>query len=431
MNIIIIGAGTSARLFAQELRKKDKESKITLIEKSIENNYSICSLPYYLSGQISLNCLFNEDNLKFNNINLICPALVISIDKKNKKINYIKKNKNESINYDKLIITTGSKPFIPNIKGIDKIDYLTFYSLTDTKKLKKIISKKKLNITIIGAGYIGVELSDALIKLGQKVTLIEKSENILAQSIDSDFSKIIENELIKKGVVILTNTKINEVVKGKIILTNNEIKNDLLILCTGSKPNIELAKKSKLKINKGIIVNKYLQTSDSNIYALGDCTEYIDFFNERIVCGLASTAQKMAKLLANNFNGKKKELSVLNASISKVSDLIFGLVGQKESKKNVSSNYKTNLLKKCFNKKNNIFIKIIANNKGIIVGCQLIGITGIAPRINLISLAIKNKIHLKELINMDNCYNPSISPLFEPISIACEVCLKKIKKEYL
>lgn len=427
MNVVIIGAGTAGMLFAQDLRKKDKDSKITIIEQSEKFNYSPCSLPYYISNEINYDCLFNESDLNFSNIEIINPAKAINILKNDKKIEYEKRGEKNSINYDKLILALGSKPFIPKIEGFN--EYLTFNSINDAKTLKeKIKGKKNLKIAIIGAGYIGCELADALLKAGQKPTIFEKNDNILSQSLSPNFSNIIKEELEGRGAKIICNAGIKKIIGKKIILEDEEIIFDELICCAGITPNIELAKNSGIKTDKGIIIDEYLNASENGIYAIGDCCQINDFFNESKVFGLASSAQKMAKILANNILDEKKEACILiSSSISKIGEYEFGSAGKIDSKDSISATISYQLSKECFKKNDLIKAKIIANNKSEIIGAQIISKRDAAPMIDLISLAIKNKIRLNEMEKMDTCYNPKIAPIFNPIILACEACEKKIK----
>ncbi|MDD2678955.1 MAG: FAD-dependent oxidoreductase [Candidatus Nanoarchaeia archaeon] len=426
MNIVILGAGTSGTLFAQELRKIDKSSKIILIEESKEFNYSPCSLPYYLSNEISYECLFNEADLKFSNIELINPAKAVKIDSHSKKAVYEKDGETHSINYDKLILALGAKHFIPKIEGLK--NPLTFSSINDAKMLKEKIKGKKAKIAIIGAGYIGCELSDSLSKSGHQVFLIDRAENILNYSISPQFSIILKEELEKNGARVIMNAQIKSAHSNEIMLSHEKISCDLIVVCAGTAPNIDLAKQAGIKTNKGIIVDDYLQTSEKDIYAIGDCAEFQDFFNEPRVCGLASTAHKMAKALANNMQSSEEAFASVNSGISKIGNLVFGSAGKKRGEKDFSAAYKSSILKECISK-DWIMVKIIANSESEIIGCEAISTANISSSINLLSLAIKKRLKLKDLIGMNNCYNPMLSRLFDPISVACHACLKKMQKK--
>ncbi len=412
MDVVIIGAGTAGALFAQELRKLDKRANITLIEQSKEFDYSLCSLPYFAGSEIKKECLFNKTDFGFINAKLI-NSIAIKIDAQKKTINCVGNN----VKYDKLVFALGSKPNIPKIKGIENCQF--FYSLKDAEILASKLKGKKKRIAIIGAGFIGCELAQSLAKKKHNITLIERNEGILDKCLSRQFSEIILSELGNLGVRIISSASIVEIKKSKVVLPSEEVLADIIIACMGSHPNIDLAKNSGIKTNNGIIVNNFLQTSNKDIYAIGDCAEY----DKSVVCGLASTAKAMAKCLANNLSGKKERFSHIVSSISKVGKIFFGSAGK------MSENYgihKSSISKDCFGT-DWVGVKIYSDKKGIIVGCEAIGTINIYPLINMLSLAIKNKLSLESLASMDNCYNPSISPIFEHSSIAALSVLKKIK----
>lgn len=412
MNIVIIGAGTAGALFAQEIRKLDKESNITIIEQSKEFDYSPCSLPYFAGGEIKKECIFNNTDFGFINAKLI-NSKATKIDASKKTIECLGNN----IKYDKLVLALGSKPNIPKINGIENCQF--FYSLKDAESLTGKLKGKKKSIAILGAGFIGCELAQSLAKKKHKITLIERNENILSNCLSSQFSDIILSEFGSLGVRIISSASIVEIKKSKVILPSEEVPADIIISCLGSHPNIELAKNAGIKTNKGIIVNNFLQSSNSDIYAIGDCAEY----DKDAVCGLASTAKAMAKCAANNISGKKDGFSHIVSSVSKVGKIFFGSAG------NASEYYglhKSGISNDCFGN-DWVGVKIYADKKCAIVGCEAIGTINIYPLINMLSWAIKNKMGLESLASMDNCYNPSISPLFEQSSIAALSCLKKIK----
>ncbi len=412
MDVAIIGAGTAGALFAQELRKLDKESNITIIEQLKEFDYSPCSLPYFVGGEIKKECLFNKTDLGLINAKLIT-SIVTNIDAKKKTIEYLGNN----IKYDKLVLALGSKPNIPKIKGIENCQF--FYSLKDAETLASKLKGKKKSIAIIGAGFIGCELAQSLAKKNHNITIIERKEGILDKCLSKQFSEIILSEFGNLGVRIISSASIIEIKKSKVVLPSEEVLADIIIACTGSHPNIDLAKNSGIKTNKGIIVSNLLQTSDKDIYAIGDCAEY----DKNVVCGLASTSKAMAKCLANNFSGKKERFSHIVSSISRVGKIFFGSAGKMSENYGIHS---SSISKNCFGN-DWVGVKIYSDKKGIIVGCEAIGTINIYQLINMLSLAIKNRLSLESLASMDNCYNPSISPLFEHSSIAALSALKKIK----
>ena len=193
------------------------------------------------------------------------------------------------LNYDKLVIGTGANSFVPNIPGIESEGIFSLYNIIDAETIrKKLSSKKARDVYIIGGGLVGIETAEALIYSGARVTILEKLPLVLNNFLDGCFAKKIQNELSKKGIKIITDVNIEKIVKidkSLSLFTNKgEYAADLIIIYAGERPNSELAKKAGLKTGDygGIIVDKYLKTSDEDIYAIGDCTENLNLITNKL-----------------------------------------------------------------------------------------------------------------------------------------------------
>ncbi|MFW6286069.1 MAG: FAD-dependent oxidoreductase [Nanoarchaeota archaeon] len=434
--VVIIGGGTAGTTCAFELRKLNKDIEIIILEESQYTQYSPCALPYVLSGEIKTFdniFIFKKEDYTSNNIILNLNSKVIEIDKINKHIIYNKDNKKQKISYDKLIISTGSYTVIPKIKGIENSNYFLLKDIKDAKEIANNIKPKSKSV-IIGAGLIGIELAISLSKKGEKVDLVESQENILSSIFDNDMSNKLQENIQNNNLKIHTNAIIKEIKKDKILLSDMEIKFDKLFLCTGVKSENKLAKKTKLDTNNGIIVNEYMQTSNKDIFACGDCVESIEFnTKDKIISALGTTAVRQAKIIAQNIIKKKNKFpAVMNNIVTKIDNIFIAIVGITTKKANerniqhVCATYTGNVRAHYYSLKEKISIKLICNNKGIIIGGQIIGHNEVVGRINLIALAIQKKCHIKELIELETCYNPASSPIFDPISITAQICYKKL-----
>jgi NADPH-dependent 2,4-dienoyl-CoA reductase/sulfur reductase-like enzyme len=210
----------------------------------------------------------------------------------------------------------------------------------------------------------------------------------------------------------------------------------------GLSADLSLAKQIGLKVNKGIIVNEYLETSKKNIYAVGDLVESINFVdNKKVLSQLATTAVSQAKVLAQNIiaNKEKEEAlnskrnKVLNASVSKFGNLIFASCGVKSDYclqnniKTISTFYKAEDKAHYYPKAKAMYVYLISDTKGKIIGCQIAGYHEVLGRLNMVSLAIIQGLTLEEFINLETCYNPALSPIFDPLIVTAEICLKKLK----
>ncbi|MFW6450417.1 MAG: FAD-dependent oxidoreductase, partial [Nanoarchaeota archaeon] len=210
---------------------------------------------------------------------------------------------------------------------------------------------------------------------------------------------------------------------------------DKLFLSTGVQPNTKLAQDSGFGVDKGIKVNEYMQTNDENIYACGDCAESTEFYlKEKILSQLGTTAVRQARVIANNISGKEMKFPfVVNNTISKIGELYAGSVGitqqrAKESNINaISAKYTGNVRSEYYSTKEKITIKLVCDLSGTLIGGQIIGDSEVVGRLNLIALAIQKQCHVSELASLETCYNPPCAPIFDPLSIASEICLKKLK----
>jgi NADH oxidase (H2O2-forming) len=451
MRVVIIGGGTAGSELAWRLRRENKNIEIIILEKGKYRQYSPCALPYFLSGKIKKESdivLFSEDYYNYNNIDLRLNSELREINTKTKELRYLdkKSNNEENLNYDYLVLATGLKFKVPSIPGLRDQAFYTLKNIDDAKEIKKTV-KKGDKAVIIGAGYVGVELAEALSTLGLKVSLLESQENVLPATLDKKIANIVEEEMKAKKVEVFTNSKIEKVTKKQVylkdeLLEDKKINYDYLFVACGLSADLSLAKQTGLKVNKGIIVNEYLETSKKNIYAVGDLVASVNFVdNKKVLSQLATTAVSQAKVLAQNILAdkekkealKSKRNKVLNASVSKFGDLIFASCGitsvycQQNNIKTISVFYKAKDKAEYYPEAKDIFIYLISNLKGKIIGCQIVGYHEVLGRLNTVSLAIKQGLSLKEFINLETCYNPALSPIFDPLIVTAEICLKKLK----
>jgi NADH oxidase (H2O2-forming) len=437
MRIIIIGGGTAGSEVAWRLRQQNKEVEIIILEKGEYTQYSPCALPYVISGDIKDPddiFLFNRNSYGDNDIKLKTGCRVKNIDTKEQQVKYQKNGETETISYDRLVLATGCKFKPPDIPGLDQCSYLTLATVNDAKTIKNKVNPKDKAL-IIGAGYIGMELAGALYERGLGVTVLESENRILPANFDDKFSSKIRELIENKGVKIVTEAEIKKLAPRQAELNKGTIEYDHLFICCGLMPDTSLASQAGLECNQGIIVDEQNRTSDKNIYACGDAVESINLVdNTKILSQLATTAVKQARVIAENILGENnKQEKILNTNISEFDGLVFGSTGVIENycKQNnietVSATYKGKTRAEYHPDSKDIWIKMIADLNGKIIGCQIAGYEEVAGRLNMASLAIKQGLSLKELISSETCYNPAIAPIFDPLIIAAEVCEKKKK----
>ena len=445
-NIVIIGCGAGGGTAAQFARKTDRKAKITVFEQGKYPQYSKCGLPYAISGEIAnIPSLieFSEDWFKKANIDLFMQTTVEKIDIINKQI----LANGKQFPFDSLIISTGSKPFIPPIKNIDCDGVFCLKTIDDAEKIKKYAKNAK-KATIIGAGLIGLEMADNLHKLGLNITVIEALANILPNTLDPDMAKIVLEKIPDK-IKIFTNHIAAKVenIKGKIsktIITDKSsgeektIDTDILIIATATKPEVELAKQAGCKIGTtgGIIVNDKAETSIEDVYAVGDCTEFLDFVNAKpALVGLGSIAVRQGIAAGTNAAGVSYNLArgVLTTSTSKFFGLEIASVGPTTENlsdfKCVFARFNGLSLPKYFPGGKSISIKIMVDEyTGMIMAAQAVGANA-AQRINTFATAILGQMDVETLRKLETAYAPPVAPTLDVVTLVCDMVSLKLARK--
>ncbi len=275
---VIIGSGAGAVYAADALRKRNPNVEIDIYSA---DRY----LPYYRPAltkkldenfRIEDNLIFPESYYRENNINLHLHCEINKIVPSDKVICTAA---GQTVEYDKLIIATGARCFVPPVKGADLPEVVTLRSYDDFLKLRQIIDRVAKNVVVMGGGLLGLEAADALSKLGLKVTVMEMARRILPKQLDETGSEIWQDVLDRSSVTVLTDVMVDEIsghdkVIGVVTHANQSIPCDAVIISAGTKSNVELAAEAGIKVERGIVVNEYMQTSHADIYAVGDCAAF-------------------------------------------------------------------------------------------------------------------------------------------------------------
>jgi len=448
--IAIIGCGAGGGTAAQFVRKTDRKAEITIFEKGEYPQYSKCGLPYVISGTIAdFNNLieFSEDWFKKANIDLHLETTVEKIDAKKKIIIAKKGNNVVEKSYDTLIIATGAKPFIPPIENVDVDGVFVVRTIDDVKNISSFI-KKDGNATIVGAGLIGLEMTDNLRKKGMKITVVEALPMILANNLDEDMVKIV-GERIPDDVKILTNHRVEKVEStngkiSKIVIKSQEkneeitIDSDLLIIAAGTKPDIDLAKSIGCKIGEtgGVVVNKRCETSVQNVYAIGDCTEFVEYITAKpALIGLGSIVVRQGISSGINAAGGDYELhkGILNTSTSEFFGVEIAAVGPttkgiEDIFSVVTGHFNGSSLPDYYPDGKPISVKILVDKyTGLIISAQAVG-ENAAQRINMFACAILGQLDVETLRKLETAYAPPIAPTLDVVTLVCDIVSKKLSR---
>lgn len=436
MKVVIVGGVAGGATTATRLRRLDENLEIVLFERGEHISFANCGLPYYIGDVIK-----SEDDLlvqtpeKFKerfNIDVRIKQEVTKIDKEKKEVEIKNKATGEIYieNYDKLVLSPGAEPINPfNEVKSDRI--FSIRNVKDAEKVKTFIeNNNSKSAVIVGGGYIGVEMAENLSEYNMEVSIVEKFSHLIS-IIDNDMAHFIHKEIKKHGVKVYVNQGVNKIEeREKLLLTldNEKIETDLVVLCIGVRPETNLAKESGLNINEkgAIIVNNKMQTSDKNIYALGDAVEVKNTITgERSGIALAGPANRQARIVANNINGIESSYEgFIGSSILKIFNYSLGIVGLSERVcKNLDIPYKSMIISPYshatyYPGAKMLTIKAIYNSKtSQILGAYVWGKSSVDKITDILSVAIQNKMGAADISALELCYAPPYSSAKSPVNI--------------
>ncbi len=427
MRTVIIGGGACGASAAARIRRLDESAEIIVLEKTGEISIANCGLPYYTSGVINdrekMLVSSPEKFREWFNINVKLNTEVININPDEK---FVETADGEKINYNKLVLAQGAKPFVPPIDGIPEEKVFTVRTLFDADNIKSYIKEKGVRKAIvIGGGFIGVEMAENLNEMGLETTLIEQQNQILAP-VDYEIAAFLHNEMRDRGVELVLSDGVKKFNDNKVILNSSrEIEFDIIIMAIGVRPEITLAKNAGLETARGIIVNENLQTSNPDIYAGGDGVEIKDFVTgENTLIPLAGPANRQGRIIADNICGIESAYkNSQGASVLKVFDLTAASVGNNEKQlksKNIPY-WKTFVFSKdhagYYPGAVEVLYKLLFSPDGKILGAQGVGLDGVEKRIDVISSIMRNGGKIQELLDSELCYAPPYSSAKDAVNI--------------
>ena len=312
---VIVGASAAGIGAVEAIREVDPKGTIAIISDEQCPQYSRPMISDLVSGKADFGkmmCREHEFWTK-NHVQALTGRTAVSLNLKEK---YVALDKGDRVNFEKLLVATGGKPFVPKIEGSDKDGVFTFTTLSDAESLAAKLEKAK-SAVVIGAGLIGVSVTEALVKRGLKVTMVELQDKILSLILDPTASEMVENVIRKAGVTIATSQTVkrilgkpenDKVVGGAILTSDEEVQCDLVIIAIGVIPRTELVAETNVKTNRGILVDKSMRTNVPDVYASGDVAEAYDFvYGENRLLPLWPLAQLEGKVAGYNMAGKKAD----------------------------------------------------------------------------------------------------------------------------
>ena len=459
--ILVIGgvaAGTSA---ASKAKRIDPDADVKIIQDERVVSYGACGIPYVIEGIVSDFQELIERSAdifkKEYQIDVITNTRAQRIDRDKKEVYTIDlQNRVETIyEYDSLVIATGARAIIPNIKGVDQTDGDDIFLIRNYEDGLKIYDSKKTKnastCVVVGAGLVGLEMIEAFTKRKARrkmdITVVEMSDHVLPTMLDKNMAKIVQRELESNGVKVITGEQVEEIVGNSISRddnvktiktnTNRQIDTDFILLGTGVRPNSEIAKDTGIELGyaNAIKVNDYMRTNIPDIFSAGDCATARSYItNENMYIPLGTTANRQGRVAGENAaGGDARFRGIAGSAITKVFDLYIGKTGlTKQEALNygfdpIEEEIESVTRAEYYPDRKPIWIKILADRKsGRILGSQIVGGEGVKERIDLIALALLLKADLRDLSSYDACYVPPASPVWEPLNIAASQTAKQL-----
>jgi NADPH-dependent 2,4-dienoyl-CoA reductase/sulfur reductase-like enzyme/rhodanese-related sulfurtransferase len=454
--IVVIGGSAAGAKAAAKARRLDEFAEITIVQKAPDLSMASCGYPYYIGG------VFDDRNLllctpagvvrdatffhKAKVITALTQTEATFINRAQKQVvcHSIKTGEEKVLNYDKLIIATGAKPNMPPIPGIDLDGVTTLLTMADTDYLRKIRDEKIVKkAVVIGGGLIGVEAVEALHLSGIQVTVVEMLDQVLT-FLDWDLAKLVENHIKSKGVKVLTGKGVKEFIgrNGKLtgvkLTEGDDIECGLAVMAIGVRPNADLAKEAGLDIGRfgGITVNAYMQTSDADIYAAGDCVEIPNritgtptFAPMGDLANLEGRVAGENVILGNTvtFPGS------IHTGICKIFDYTAGSTGvsAKTAERLGLSGYTTVVNaspdKPGFMGAKIMVSKMLVDEGQRIIGYQCVGLGDVSKQIATAAIAIQGKLTVEDLVNADLPYAPPFSLAIDHFIASAHVMQNKLK----
>lgn len=441
--VLIVGGVAGGASTAARLRRLDENLEIIMFERGSYISFANCGLPYYIGGSIedremllvqtpeAMEARFNIDIRVENEVIDINPdANEITVMDIKSSTKYIEK-------YDYLVLSPGSTPLRPPIPGIESPNIFSLWNIPDTDRIKKFVTEKDVKTaTVVGGGFIGIEMVENLHDLGIHVNLVEMADQVMAP-VDFEMAQLIHNHISSQGTHLYLNNGVRTFSYKNGITTvelqdGTKLDSDMVILSIGISPNGELAKAAGLSTNKkgGIIVDEHLRTSVDNIFALGDAIEVVDYVSkDKTMIPLAGPANKQGRIVANNILGRDSIYEgSQGTSVAKVFDLTVATTGANEKAlKRDGKVYGQDYFITIVQPKSHagyypgafpMTLKVIFDKDGKVLGAQNVGIDGVEKRIDVIASVMRFGASIYDLQRLELAYAPPYSSAKDPVNMA-------------
>ncbi len=447
--IVIIGCGVSGTTAAFYARKTDRASEITIVGSETLPEYSRCGLPYAFSGVVpTLKSLIGYDEDFYEHTNRIHLRLGVTATKIQADSKIVELDGHDHLGkqlaYDNLILTTGASPTTLSVPGSSLKGVFTIRTMDDVERLADYLKEARAkNVAIIGAGLTGSEMAEALLLRGVAVIQAEIVPEILPVILDPDMAAIVREKGEEHGVEYHLQSTLEEILgeEGRVVgvrISGQTYEVDAVVVAVRVRPNTELAKEAGILLGEsgGIRTDERMATSSVNVYAAGDCIETFDLITKRhVFFQLATTAVRQSMVAGiNAAGGEARYPGSTGVTTVKLFGLEVATVGpttamaERIGIPHVSVRIAGSTRLSYYPGGKELTVKLLANSSnGKLLGAQLVGEEGATLRANFASMAAHLELTVQEFAEIETCYSPPLAPVWDPVTIAAQALLKKLK----
>jgi len=454
LRVVIVGGVAAGPKVASKVIRLCQDAEVTVVEKGRLLSYAGCGLPYYVSGVVKEQAELMStpvgtvrDSVFFQNVKnvkVLNETEAIEVDRAGKRIQVrdLAQGTQSWLDYDKLVLATGARPVVPPIPGADLDNVFTLQGVHDAEGIRTVLAQDKArDVVIVGGGLIGVEITEALVQRGCRVTMVEMMSQTL-RILDPDMVRLVEQHMESHGVRVLTDTRLEKIEGDRAVqavqTSAGPMPADMVVLAIGVRPNVTLAQAAGLEIGStgAIKVDDHMQTSDPDIYAAGDCVECKDLMTGKpCFVPLGSTANKQGRVAAVNVcGGQDRFPGVLGSTVCKVFDFCVARTGLGESAAREEGFDVVTVLTPAPDKAHFmpqakvLMLKLIADRQtGKLLGAQAVGPGAGDKRIDVVAMALTAGLTADQLANADLCYAPPYAPAMDNIITAANVVKNKME----
>lgn len=442
--IVIIGGVAAGATAAAKVRRLSAEAQITILESGPDISFANCGLPYYIGRDVkSRSKLILQSPESFNEqyqtaVHIYTTAT--EIDRKNRIVYAVDSRTGEKKTYEytKLILAQGGRPIAPPIPGAEQDHVFQLWTLEDMDKINSFIENKKpKTAVVVGGGFIGLEMVEALVKRGMKVSVVEMMPHVMT-IMDAEIAGFIQQEMLSYGVDVLTNKAVSDIGRNSVTLKDEfRVDADMVLLSIGVRPTLKLAQQAGLAIGEagGLLVDSTLKTSDDNIYAAGDMVELEHrVHGKKVRIPLAGPANRQGRIAAENALGRRHEYKgSVGTSIVRVFEAVAGTTGLSlKGARAAGLNADAIVIHKehhtsYYPGAEQVTVLVVYDREtGVVLGGQTAGYAGADRRLDVLAAAAAAKLTVSDLADMDFAYSPPLGTANDAMNMAAYVAENRI-----